>query len=328
MNHTNSDDDSASTAASTREHPSGPGGGRLSRRHVLSTGGTALVVGLAGCFDGGGTGTSSPTGNMTPPPGSVFEEFSFEVRGDKFAAATDLVVRLQSDHQLDTVNLIGPDGSLFASSTVATGARTVRLEVLAVRTMSSYSHYSVGEHTLVGAREGEEQTALPIDLRPVLDVTAIVPHKEEVGNERQFFGNVAVTIKNRGTAPTWIYQLDFPDAPNASPEQSDGPAHLEIIQPATVTEMILAPEDRREFVPLNKQPFQFRQADDTTSEQLCDGQTVVTPTVVYTPVGMVSQTVEARFAGEASHRFAVDEKYVCTETTFELVEETGGVPNA
>lgn len=324
MNHTNSDDDSASTGGSTREYSSEPGGGHLSRRHVLHTGGTALVAGLAGCFDGGRTGTSSPAGNMTPPPDSVFEEFSFNIHGDRFAAAGDLVVRLQSDHQLDTVNLIGPDGSLFASSEVATGATTVRLQVLRVEAQASAAHYVVGEHTLVGARDGEEQTSLPITLRPNLVITGVAPYRKPTNGDRTFFGNVAVSIENRGSGPTWVYFVNFPDAPNPAVDDEGDPSQLQIRQPNDVRKMVLTPGVQREFVPLDKFPFKLRESDGGTAESRCDGRTVTTPIVVGTPVGKVSRPMEAQFAGEASHRFTDDEEYVCTETTFALVNDNGG----
>lgn len=324
MKHINSDSDSESIAPTRRVRSPERTARRLSRRRVLRAGGAALIAGLAGCFDGGGAGTASPAGKTTPPPGSVFEEFSFDIHGDRFAATGDLIVRLQSDHQLDTVNLIGPDGSLFASSEVATGATTVRLQVLRVEAQASAAHYVVGEHTLVGARDGEEQTSLTTTLRPNLVITGVTPYRKPTNDDRTFFGNVAVSIENRGSAPTWVYFVNFPDAPNPAVDDEGDPSQLQIRQPNDVREMVLTPGVQREFVPLDKFPFKLRESDGGTDESRCDGWTVTTPIVVGTPVGKVSRPMEAQFAGEASHRFTDDEEYVCTETTFALVDDNGG----
>lgn len=329
MQHTSSNVDSGSNAASQRGRPSEIVNGRLSRRRVLGAGGTALVTSLAGCFDGGGTGTQSPTGKTTPPPDSVFQTVSFDVRGGQFSAKVNLAVSLQSEHDLDQVNLIAPDGSLFTSAQVATGATTVHLEVLEVRS-GTFSHYSPGKHKLVAIRGDKQVRSMAIELQPILDIVSVEPYRTQSGDQQTFLGDIIVRIKNRGTAPTWVYDFDLPKAPNPATASSPSPDSFFLLQPTNVRETVILPRDKQMFAPGagDKRSFQLHTSDLGKNENSCAGQKVTTPIVIHTPVGTVSQRVQARFTGKAAHRFAVEDRYVCTETTFHLVEDKGGTPNA
>lgn len=328
MTHTNPDDDTESIVPTKRARSPERVASRLSRRRVLSAGALSLLASLAGCFDGGGAGTATPAGKTTPPSDSVFEEFSFDVRGDRFAATGRLAVQLQSEHGLDQVNLIAPDGSLFTSAQVATGATTVHLQMLEVGS-GIVSHYSPGEHTLVAIKGDDQVESMAVELQPFLEIVSVAPHRTKNGDQERFVGDVAIRIENRGAAPTWVYDFDLPEAPNPATSSSPGPDTFFLQQPTDVRETIILPGDTQTFVPGSGdiRSFQLHTSDLSQDEDPCTGRTVTTPVIIHTPVGAVSQEVEAQFTGEASHRFTDGEKYVCTETAF-VVQGEGGIPNA
>ena len=87
----------------------------ISRRRLFAWSGTAPLAGVAGCSrtNNPSTVTESSMGSPTPPADSVFEDVGF--------AGPNLVVMLADGHDVDRLNLISPDGSIFEQTSVARG---------------------------------------------------------------------------------------------------------------------------------------------------------------------------------------------------------------
>ena len=161
----------------------------ISRRGLLRTGILSGSLALAGCLD-----ESDP----------VFQEISFE--------ESHLVVRLHDEHAVEQLNLIAPDGSIFSQSAVATGATTVRIEMLDLREgLSSYDHYTPGEYELVAILP-ERTVTRELALRPELHVVDV--HQFREGDNAGDLSKLAVTLENVGTAPTWIYDFAYVGVPD------------------------------------------------------------------------------------------------------------------
>jgi hypothetical protein len=167
-------------------------GGERSRRRFLKGGLALTAAGLAGCSGGGSTGTDTPD--------SIFRDTS--------VSGNSLRVTLREDHEISTVNLIGPDGSVFQSAQVATGATTVELGLFDYR---RGWHYTPGEHTLVAVEDGEEVESTTIPLTPELEITNVEPYTggRPTPSNR---ANLLVTVENTGTGPTWVYYVGYENA--------------------------------------------------------------------------------------------------------------------
>lgn len=279
----------------------------VSRRRLLAWSGTAIVGGLAGCAGNGNqeNNSESPATTSSPSEDSVFEETRFD--------GPELVVTLSQDHDVSRLNLIAPDGSLYTQADVAEGATTVRLRVMDIQPgLGDYEHYNPGTYELTAVREESSQNR-ELEMQPNLQLTE-ASHYQEGANR----GNLALTIRNTGTGPTWPYQIVYRDAPNeaANAELNDRKGIPQFITPEDPVENIIGPGEAVDFVG-NTPPIVF--TDDDSTEQTCDGQAVEFVAVVGTVVGSsLEQTIEVSLNGERSG-IGTSDTYTCSEITAELI---------
>lgn len=166
---------------------------QLTRRAALASA-AGTTFGLAGCLELGESGArSSPTGSA-----SFLEGISFD--------GQDMVVQLSDDHSIDRLNLIGPDGSEFASTSVATGETKARLRILEI-TPGDYLHYRPGTSEL-HAVSGENVDSAEITLQPSIEIKNMEQYS---GSKHRDYGNVEISIKIRGLRlhgfTTYIFQM-------------------------------------------------------------------------------------------------------------------------
>jgi len=178
----------------------------VDRRTALRTVASASLAGIAGCLSqdsSPGDGTGSSEGPLQ------------QVAVD----GTAVVVNLASNADVDRINLIQPNGELFAQQAVAAGAQQVLLEI--------GTTYPPGKYDIVAIRGEETVTEHSFELRPEIRIRAVGlfrnhPEKpwDEMYGESQTDskknGEAFVTVQNTGSGPTAITELRFTgDIPNS-----------------------------------------------------------------------------------------------------------------
>jgi len=275
-------------------------GPSITRRQLLQTGLTSLSVGIAGC-----AGRVLDDAGEEVARNSVFEETSFD--------GADLVVQLRENADISTVNLVGPDGQLFTSASVAAGVTRVRLRLF---DMLSGRRYSPGEHTLVGVQGGEEVASATLDLRPELEIVAVEPYTggRDVPLNR---GNLVVTVENVGTGPTWVYYVGYEGAPwesaNEFPSERliryQPEVYLQL--PETTAGRIISPAESQQLLGRHSPLLLPRGIP-------CDGQTLEIIAIVKTGVGSDARGgIQATLSGGL---FQTRSKRTCHDLVIELVE--------
>lgn len=240
----------------------------LDRRTALQALASGSLAPLAGCLSGDGTTTTRKGTATSPTPTAtgVFEDVFFE--------AQDMVVDLQDDAGVSQVNLIGPEGSKVAGAGVPTGATRVRLQILDINLAGGgYDHYPQGEHELIAQlTDGTDSTT--IQLQPSLHISGI--SKYSGGDKTKQLGNLAVEVTNTGTAPTWVYDITFENAPNRSvnDELVDDPGVPQIANHETAENLIVEPQEEALFVSIEN-PLVFRDQENPS----CGGGVDLTITV-------------------------------------------------
>lgn len=254
-------------------------------------GGAALGGVMAGC-------SSEPPQAATPPP-SVFRGTSF--------AGTDLVVDLVEDHGVEQLNLIGPDGRLFAQSTVAVGETRVNLRIIDIQPMiGGFEHYKPGQHDLVAVRDDKKES-LKIEMIPDLNIIDVRQYNG--GMESGDFGKLAVEIENVGTGPTWVYDITTIDAPNPSANSRLGsdPGILRLEYPKNLEEAIILPGESQVFVDLTL-PLVFSKKDYFA----CSGNQNIA-VLVGTPIsGTLREEIQATLGGEMAPS-SMTEEFTCSQ---------------
>ena len=219
----------------------------MTRRHFLRLGIGGSVAGLAGC--GGGEAESPPTTSTEEE--SVFS--SVGVDGDF------LVVEVAGSDALSTVNLIAPDGTLYGAERIQSGVRTVRFRLIELD-LSQSSHYTPGEYELVAVSGGATVESESIELRPEFRIREI----EHYANSQVplSYTRLAVTVENTGTAPSWIYDVAYRNAPNpgANDEVNQYRAIPSLVAPTELEDLILHPNETQTYVG-SEQPIRFEGAD-------------------------------------------------------------------
>jgi len=284
----------------------------ISRRRLLASFGTALLAGVAGCSgtDGPGNQTESPTDSSSTSPStdSVFEEISF--------AGPNLVVTLADDHDVDQLNLIGPDGTTFEQSTVAQGATRVEIQIV----FKTGGTYSAGEYELV-AVSGETSESMSLEIRPDIQIVDVEPEFDE--DDGYSSGRLFVTVENVGTGPSWVYNIGFRNAPyRNAPEviEGDGVADTTFERPEA-SEEFLSPGTEREF--LKQRGVLVIDDNDDVS---CESDTAELTVIVQTPHGDIEQPIRAELSGG----YHIDDQgaiqHPCKDVQIELLD--GGGDNA
>ncbi|GAA0280535.1 COG1361 family protein [Halobacterium noricense] len=177
----------------------------LDRRTALRTVASAALAGIAGCL----SQDSSP-GNGSSAVDGPLQQVTVD--------GTAVVVGLASEADVDRINLIQPNGELFAQQAVAAGVQQVSFEIGAT--------YPPGEYDIVALQGEETVTEHSFQLQPEIHIRAVglfrnhpeKPWDEVYGEsetDRLKNGEAFVTVENTGTGPEAVVELIFlGDVPN------------------------------------------------------------------------------------------------------------------
>jgi len=226
------------------------------------------------------------------------------------------VVTLADDHDVDQLNLIGPDGTTFEQSTVAQGATRVEIQIV----FKTGGTYSAGEYELV-AVSGETSESMSLEIRPDIQIVDVEPELDE--DDGYSSGRLFVTVENVGTGPSWVYNIGFRNAPyRNAPEviEGDGVADTTFERPEA-SEEFLSPGTEREF--LKQRGVLVIDDNDDVS---CESDTAELTVVVQTPHGDIEQPIRAELSGG----YHIDDQgaiqHPCKDVQIELLD--GGGDNA
>ncbi|MFC7076813.1 hypothetical protein [Haloarcula halophila] len=274
----------------------------ITRRALLRSGLLAGVAALAGCRGSetpSAVTTPTPTPTTTPLP-SVFEDIGTE--------GNALVVRLVDDHTVSRLNLIAPDGTLFGSATIPTGATTARIEILDIEWgLASYDHYEPGQYTLVTVPESDaDPVSVPVDLVPELRILDISQYRD--GEWTADLAQIVVRIENVGTGPTWVSDFTYQDAPNwtVNNDYLRGPGLPSFAEPSNLDDILLPPGGQQTYVE-GIGPLLFT-SNDWDSCDIERDMTVIVGTAVGEPL---EQTVRIKAGGEQTSVGLVND-FVCS----------------
>jgi hypothetical protein len=183
-------------------------------------------------------------------------------------------------------------------------------------TPSDSFHYPVGNSQLIAVKSdsSEEQS---IELRPDIEVTGVSQYS---GQKPRSFGNVAISIINRGTAPTWIYDIFYSGVPYSEAKKEGngrGSPGIYLKEPETLEQAIVPPEAEREFVDTHP-PYLFEDESDCESKLLTS--------TVYLKLGYRethSVEINAEFSGNPVPADAVsfDQMYACKNGNISLASK-------
>jgi hypothetical protein len=184
---------------------------RFDRRTALRTISGITLAGLAGCA--GRTGNGGTDDEQTGTDGLVAA-----VEGSA------LVATFEAD-ALDQLNVIQPDGELYAKREIATGVTQVSVEI--------GTSYQPGEFRVVGIADGDVVDEVLLDVRPsieIVDVGLYRNHPEKPWDEvygdsdtdRKKNAEAFVTVRNSGSGPDRIDRLRFRGDVPFSAEEYDG----------------------------------------------------------------------------------------------------------
>ncbi|MHB9288796.1 hypothetical protein ACKVMT_17345 [Halobacteriales archaeon Cl-PHB] len=280
-------------------------GDHLQRRRVLAGLASLGTVGFAGCT-GAGSDATTPTSEGDGP-----------IRSVGFAGQ-HLVVTLREDHVVERLNLIDPAGATYRQQPVATGATTVRLQILAINAdVSGYEHYEPGTYELVAVRDGESVTR-KIELRPSLEVVDVAQYRD--GDSAEDLAKLAVTVKNRGTGPTWVHAIEYRNAPfhGANVDSEDDPPIPRISVPDNGIDLILTPGQAQEYVG-TLSPFTY----SGDQGKRCSGVVEMTVLVDVPTQKYVEQRIRASIGGDPQRTGFLDD-YTCGDISVALIHREAG----
>jgi len=182
----------------------------ISRRTALRTATGAALVSVAGCLNTDGDSGTSGDGIDSSDGQGPLQRVAVE--------GTTLVVELSSDADVDQVNLIQPNGDLFGTRDVATGAQQVSFEV--------GTSYAPGEYSVIALKDEETLTETTTDIVPEIQIQDVglyrnnpdKPWDEVYGESKtdsKKNGEAFVTVQNSGSGPDAVVEMRFTgDVPN------------------------------------------------------------------------------------------------------------------
>ncbi len=271
----------------------------VSRRTLLKAGVLGSVTALAGCTQD--DDAADATTSTSASENLVFRDVSFD--------GPYLIVRLREDHAVTKLNLIAPDGSLFTRTGVPEGVTRASLQLLDV---GAGKHYIPGQHRLTAVTPGQDSASTSVDLVPELKIVNVRQYssgRSTPGNR----GNVVVRVENRGTGPTWIYNIAYENALYDAANSLDVSPNLptaNLALPKTAAETVLHPNESQEFMG-SIPPFLI------TNSEACDGRS--SKTVVIAQAAGNSTTrrlVRASYSGEL---LSANFQASCSEVSIEML---------
>jgi hypothetical protein len=175
------------------------------------------LSGLAGCL--GARGSEEPSSTPTPPvtTGGVFERVAVE--------GTTLVVDLAEDTDVDTVNVIAPNGELYRRLAVAVGVTRLATRIVIPYTPGIYQFVAVKQSTTVG------QTSLLVEpATRVSKVELAMDTPEGIPTGLSYAdAQVRVELLNTGAGPESVTALRLKgDVPNPTWRYPEEPPTSEI----------------------------------------------------------------------------------------------------
>jgi len=178
---------------------------KLTRRNLLSGIAVSAVASLSGCAESTDTDDS-------PESGTGLNQVTTE--------ETDLVVDFETEHSIDEISIIQPDGELFAERSVATRVRR--------ETFDLGLDYDPGEYEIIGLTDETEQFSSTIDISPDVQITELLlgrNHPDQMydgASERTIRTEAIISVENSGNGPDAATQLVFTgDIPRATPVNQD-----------------------------------------------------------------------------------------------------------
>jgi hypothetical protein len=272
---------------------------RRSRRRFIQSGLAMAAAGVAGCSSlgpAGGVGRTSP-----------IQETS--------VSGASLVVDLTENHEVTKLNLVGPSGSLFRSTSVATGTTTAEIGLFDYR---RGWHYTPGEHSLVAIADGEKNASKTVPLKPKLEISDVEPYTggRPTPSNR---ANLLVTVKNTGTGPTWVYYVGYENALDQDANHIPANDYVKTVplqnldEPESREDVILEPGKSSKLLGTDS-PFILADEDH------CNNLTVELSVLVLSGIGTnLRKQLRATLAGEQiSANFA----RTCSDISIDLSEQT------
>ncbi|WP_336000163.1 hypothetical protein [Halorientalis halophila] len=285
---------------------------RLSRRSFVRLGSVGLLTSVAGCLGSGETDQeSNPDAREDglAAQSSLVQAIGFE--------GQDIVVRLVDGHDISKLNLLDPEGSLYTSTSVATGETTVRLQIIEIPSvMGRYSHYTPGTHELALISDGSISDTVAIDLNPDLEITEVKQYRN--GKFDQEYAKIEVTVHNSGTGPTWVSDIVFEDSPYfAANHDLRGHSSIPTYTEPETPEKILIPSDGDQTYVPDEEALLFSTNEHSGCANL-SGQ-----------IGIIAGLADgnnvratAQFdAGGKIEQGRYGRRYSCTEVQLDLIEE-------
>jgi hypothetical protein len=268
--------------------------------------GLAALAGCANRSSDGATGSSEPSVSETA--GGPFAGVSFD--------GGELVVALAPGHGLSGANLIAPDGTIFEQAAVATGVRTVRITILDPQPDDGgYRHYTPGVHELVGVdAEGGAVGSISVPMQPEIAITGIEQYRS--GDQPSDLGSLVVTVENTGTAPTWVYDITYRDAPNfaANVDLRDNPGVALVRTLPGDAPLLCAPDTVRTYVDVTP-PLAI--PDDGGIS--CTGESAFSIILGLATRQTLEGRIEASLSGEATE-VGLTSRYVCSRVEIDWAE--------
>ncbi|RQG95538.1 hypothetical protein [Natrarchaeobius chitinivorans] len=181
----------------------------INRRTVLSgiaTGSTAITC---GCLSGG-ENTGFKPGENTLGTNGIFE--------DIFIDGTDLVLEFSDDSSIDHVNVIDPNGELFAERQIAAGVDRTRIEI--------GLEYDPGEYDIIALENDGVQTTQSVVIEPdvrITDLRLARNHPEKMfegASDIDIRTEAIVGLENAGSGPDQAIRLAFSgEVPRPTPDE-------------------------------------------------------------------------------------------------------------
>ncbi|WP_157525840.1 hypothetical protein [Halorientalis sp. IM1011] len=280
----------------------------VSRRTALRASGIAVATMLAGCSQSDAQETPDTT--QSPDQGSdLIDDIRFD--------AQDLVVELTAGHDVSTVNLIAPDGTLYAEESVSSDVSTLHIKIIEVDPgLGRYQHYTPGEYEL-HLDHGNSSENVPIKLSPDIQISSI---EQAQSKDRSNLGQIEVTVENTGTAPTWVHDISFSDSPNfaADGDIKENPGIIPFGSDS-IEELIVPPKSTQTYTSPTA-PLVFQE----TARSGCEGTSVeFTVKIGIATQDVISQQLIATPSGEQIRRSLSDE-FTCTAAEIQQAGPSGG----
>ncbi|GGN24746.1 hypothetical protein [Halarchaeum nitratireducens] len=174
---------------------------------------------------------------------------------------TTLVVEVDASADVDHVNLVKPNDSLFGKRSLAAGAHRVSFDV--------GTAYSPGTYKVVAVNKGKSIATVKRSLRPNLEIEKMGvgrnhPSKMWNGTSHKSGDEAFVVVKNNGSGPSAVTKLLFQGAvPYPSGENgtnyADDPSVSGIYDPSTdaETQQVVVPPGERKTIYSDRSPFGF-----------------------------------------------------------------------